>query len=79
MICSSLGKGFPTHKTFKKWFQRFRNADFDLFNRERSGQPKNIEDAELEQLLKENRTQTDSEFTVNLHLHSPFTDIENAP
>ena len=41
MICSALGEGAMTHKTSKKWFQRFRNGDFDLHDRERSGQSKN--------------------------------------
>ena len=29
-----------THKTCEKWFQRFRNGDFDLSDRQRPGQPK---------------------------------------
>ena len=61
MICSALGEGAMTHKTSKKWFQRFRNSDFDLHDRERSGQSKKFEDEELEQLLEENLTQTEKE------------------
>ena len=61
MICSALGEGAVTHKTCKKWFQRFRNVDFDLSDRERPGQPKKFEDEELEQLLEENPTQTEKE------------------
>ena len=47
MICSALGEGVVTHKTCKKWFQRFRNGDFDFSNRERPDQPKKFEDEEL--------------------------------
>ena len=58
IICSALGEGAVTHKMCKKWFQRFRNGDFDLSVRERPGQTKKFEDNELEQLLEENPTQT---------------------
>ena len=30
LIHSALGESAVTHKTCKKWFQRFRNGDFDL-------------------------------------------------
>ena len=33
MICSALGEDAVTHETCKKWFQRFRNSDFDLSDR----------------------------------------------
>ena len=57
MIFSAFGEGVVTHKTCKKWFQRFRNDDFDLSDRESSGQPKKFEDEKLEQLLEKNPTQ----------------------
>ena len=61
MICSALGEVAVTHKTCKKWFQRFRNGNFDLSDRKRPGQPKKFEDKELEQLLEENPTHTETE------------------
>ena len=61
MICSALGEGAVTYKTCKKWFQRFRNGDFDLSVQERPGQPKKFEDEELKQLLEENATQTEKD------------------
>ncbi|KMQ88968.1 histone-lysine n-methyltransferase setmar [Lasius niger] len=30
MICSALGKSTVIHKTCKKWYQRFRDGNFDL-------------------------------------------------
>ena len=48
-------------KRVKKLFQRFRNGDFDLFDRECPGQPEKFEDEELEQLSEENPTQTEKE------------------
>ena len=35
MFSSALGKGAVTHKMCKKWFHRFYNGDFDLFDWER--------------------------------------------
>ena len=62
MICLALGEGAVIHKSCEKWLQRFRNGDFDLFDRERAGQPKKIEDEKLEQLLEENPTRKEKEF-----------------
>ena len=61
-ICSALREGAVTHKTYKKWFQRFRNLDFDLSDRERPVQPKKFENEELDQLLEENPTKMEKEF-----------------
>ena len=61
MIFSALEKGAVMHKTCKKWFQRFRDSDFDLSNRERPDQPKKFEDKVLNQLMEENPTQMEKE------------------
>lgn len=66
MICSALGESAITYKTCKKWYQRFRSGDFDLSDRERSGQPRKFEDEELEQLLCENSAQTQHELAMQL-------------
>ena len=44
MICSALGEVVVTDKTCKKWFQGFRNGDFDLSDPEKPDQPKTFED-----------------------------------
>jgi histone-lysine N-methyltransferase SETMAR len=66
MICSALGEDAVMHKTCKKWYQRFRSGDFELSNRERTGQPKKFDDDELEQLLSENSAQSQQELTLQL-------------
>ena len=48
MICSALRHGAMRHKTCKRWFQRFRNSNCDLFDRERPSQQKKFKDEELE-------------------------------
>ena len=56
MIGLALGEGALTDETCKKWFQRFRYGNFDLYYRQRPGQSKKFEDEELEQLLEVNST-----------------------
>ena len=43
----------PSVKTCEYWFRRFKSGDFDLNDKERSGQLKKFEDLELQQLLDE--------------------------
>ncbi|KAG5327210.1 MOS1T transposase, partial [Pseudoatta argentina] len=38
-------------RTCRDWFRRFKNNDFELEDKERSGAPKKFQDKELEQLL----------------------------
>ncbi|KAG5318754.1 MOS1T transposase, partial [Pseudoatta argentina] len=45
----------------RDWFRRFKNNDFQLEDKERSGAPKKFQDKELEQLLDEDPSQTLSE------------------
>lgn len=61
MICSAIGENAVSYSTCKKWFQRFREGNFNLKDEERPGQPKKFEDEELEQLLNENPCQTQKE------------------
>ena len=49
-----------------KWFQRFKSGDFDISDKERSGQPKKFEDEELEELLDQDSCQTQSELAESL-------------
>ncbi|KAG5324822.1 MOS1T transposase, partial [Pseudoatta argentina] len=44
-------------KICRDWFRRFKNNDFKLEDKERSGAPKKFEDKELQQLLDEDPSQ----------------------
>lgn len=66
MICTVLGEGAVTYKTWKKWYQKFRNGDFDLTDKERMGAPTKFADEKLEQLLRENSAQTQDELAAQL-------------
>ena len=49
-----------------EWFQKFKNDEFDIEDKERSGRPKVYEDAELEALLDEDSYQTQKELALTL-------------
>ncbi|EFN76928.1 Histone-lysine N-methyltransferase SETMAR, partial [Harpegnathos saltator] len=50
------------------WFKRFRSGDFDTEDKERSGRPKTIEDADLQALLDEDDTQTQDQLAEALNM-----------
>ena len=56
-----MGKNSVSHSTCTKWFLRLREENFDLDNEKRPSQPRKIKGNELEQLLKENSWETQSE------------------
>lgn len=62
------GDSAPTDKTCRKWFRRFKDGDFSVDDRRRSGQPKKFEDNELEELLNEDPTQTQEELAEQLEV-----------
>jgi len=55
------GDTAPTDKPCRKWFRRFKDGDFSVEDKPRSGQPKKFEDKELEALLEEDQSQTQKE------------------
>ena len=50
----------------QKWFARFKSGYFGLEDEERPGQPKKLEDEELEALLDEDYCQTQEELAESL-------------
>jgi len=56
----------PTDKLCKEWFRRFKDGDFNVEDKSRSGQPKKFEDKELETLLEEDQSQTQEELAESL-------------
>lgn len=68
LIQETYGENAPTQQTCENWFKRFKTGDFDVCDKERSGQPKKFQDEELEALLKENSAQTEKELAKQLHV-----------
>jgi len=52
------GDETPSKRTCRVWFERFRNGDFDMRDKEHPRQWKKFEDFKLQDLLDENLAQT---------------------
>ena len=48
-------------KSCREWFRYFKDGNFSVEDKPRSGQPKKFEDEELEILLEEDQSQTQEE------------------
>ncbi|GBP75615.1 Mariner Mos1 transposase [Eumeta japonica] len=53
-----------SEKICREWFQKFKNDDFDVEDKDRSGWPKIYEDAELDE--HSSRTQKELELTLEV-------------
>ncbi|KAG5319042.1 MOS1T transposase, partial [Pseudoatta argentina] len=53
ILVQTYGDNALSDTTCRDWFRRFKNNDFQLEDKERSGAPKKFQDKELEQLLDE--------------------------
>ncbi|KAG5316943.1 MOS1T transposase, partial [Pseudoatta argentina] len=61
ILVQTYGDNALSNTTCRDLFRRFKNNDFELEDKERSGAPKKFEDKELEQLLDEDPSRTLSE------------------
>ena len=66
LLVEAYGEHAPALKTCYRWFERFQSGDFNLEDKERPGQPKKIEDEELQALLDEDPCQTQQELALEL-------------
>lgn len=71
LLSETYGDHTPPIKMCEYWFRRFKSGDFDTEDKERPGQPKKIEDEELEKpnlnlLLKPNETITSERYRLQL-------------
>jgi len=65
MLVEVYGDTAPINKSYRKWF-RFKDGDFSVEDKPRSGQAKKFEDKELEALLKKDQSQTQQELAESL-------------
>ena len=68
LLVEFYGDNAPSERSCREWFQRFRNGDYDVNDKERSGAPKKFEDKELETLLDEDPRQTLKELSQSLNV-----------
>ena len=53
LLVEAYGEAAISERCCREWFQKFKNGEFDVEDKERSGRPRVCEDAELESLLDE--------------------------
>ena len=68
ILVETYGENALSDTTCRDWFLRFKNNDFKLEDKERSGAPKTFEDKELEEILDEDRSQTLTELEKTLQV-----------
>jgi len=66
LLVETYGDAALSERSCRERFQKFKNSEFDVEDKERSGKPKVYEDAELEALLDEDSCQTQKELTLTL-------------
>ena len=66
MLVEVYGDIAPTDKSCREWFRHFKDGDFSVKDKPRSGQPKKFEDKELEVLLEEDQSQTQEKLAESL-------------
>ena len=65
-ICEAFGDNIVTIRMCQRWFKKFRDGDFDLCDKQRSGRPQSVDDNVLKQMVKENPRQTSRELAERL-------------
>lgn len=68
MLTEAYGQYALSEPTCREWFRRFKNGDFEVRDKERSGQPKKFQDDELATLLDEDPTQTLGKLATTLNV-----------
>ena len=68
MLVEAYGDHALSEPTCKRWFQRFRNNDFDVRSEERGRPPKKFEDAELQTILDGDDTLSQKQMAAMLNV-----------
>ena len=61
LLVKTYGEAALNERRCREWFRKFKNGEFDIEDKERSGMPKVYEDVELEALLDQGSCQTQEE------------------
>ena len=70
-ICEAIGRDAMTTSTAYVWFELFRNQDYSLQNKPKSGRPTEINLDELKQLIESDPTLTTYNVTSKLGCTQP--------
>ena len=63
LICFfNLKKSALSERSCREWFQKLKNGEFDIEDKEHSGRPKVYEDSDLVTLLDQDSCQTQEQY-----------------
>lgn len=65
-ICSVFKEEIVSKSTCEFWFRRFKDSDFDVSERERSGEPLKSSHEDMQALLDEEAFQTQKQTCQNI-------------
>ncbi|GBP26279.1 Mariner Mos1 transposase [Eumeta japonica] len=68
LLIEAYNEATLSERTCCEWFQKFKNSDFDVEDKDPSGRPKICEDAEFEEFLEEDSSQTEKELALTLEM-----------
>ncbi|GBP81402.1 Mariner Mos1 transposase [Eumeta japonica] len=68
LLVEAYNEAALCERTCREWFHKFKNSDFDVEGKDRSGCPKIYEDAELEEFLEGDSFQTQKELALTLEV-----------
>ena len=71
MLVEAYDEAALSGRSCREWFQKFKNSEFDVEDKERGGRSKVYEDAELESLLDEDSCQTQEAIALTLGVTQP--------
>ena len=77
LLVEAYGDAALSEKSWHEWFQKFKNGEFDVEDKDCSGRPKVYEDAELEALLDKDSCQMQKEFALTLGVIQQFHIVWN--
>ncbi|GFV72212.1 mariner Mos1 transposase [Trichonephila clavipes] len=63
MLSNTYGEAAISERTYREWFQRFKNGYFEIEDQNGGGREKVFEDAELEALFDQDSCQTQQELS----------------
>lgn len=66
LLVDAYGEYAPSTTMCKDWFKRFRNGDFDVEDKLRSGRPKRFEDCDLKALIDADPSQSRAQLAATL-------------
>ena len=71
MLSETYGDAALSERTYREWFQRFKNGDFDFEDKHGGGREKTFKDEQLEALRKQSCT-PDISFQIHNKIPSGF-------